>query len=196
MAYFKINDRHIAFSNAVAGGMTQWQAYQQTMCKGRKCGKQTAATNSTKLMRRKQIQDLIDRAKKVREEAILGVAARQLSSEFQILPLTADQMDSYHSAIIQGMVEVEEVVPTFIYREVIKNGLVVGKERVQNFVRVKRPANIREKQASIDALYKRGGHYAPSKLFGAFKNLDDDSQAENVVRTIMLSNGEKIPFNP
>lgn len=195
MAHFKINDRHVAFCNAVAAGMEQYKAYQQYMSPGKKAGKMTAAANSYKLMQRPQIIEMIDRVKAAREAEITGVMTRDIGKEFSAITLTTDELDSFHYAVIQGIVEVEEVVPQWTTREVYdKAGMLKGRERVQSFVRVKRPPNVKEKQASVDAIYKRFGNYAPSRLFGAIKNINDEGELENVQRMIVFSNGEKMPL--
>ena len=194
MANFKINDRHIAFCNAIAGGMKDFQAYIEFMSPGKKAKKGTAAAHASRLLKRPQIQQLIEQARKARAEAITGEAARIVAKEFSTTLLTVDELDAYHSAVVQGLVEVEEVVPVYT-NTYDKAGRIVSRQT--SFMRVKRPPNIRERQISIAELYKRQGSYAPSKLFGAFaKAKEEDGEQEIVERFVLLSTGEKIPLLP
>lgn len=194
MSKFRVNDRHVAFVNGIAAGMDDYKAYQQYMSPGNKAGKMTAAANACKLLKRPEIKELLANARKARNEAITEVATRNIGKEFTTVPLTLDEMDAFHYAVIQGLVEVEEVVPQYAYSEVLNEaGKVIKRQRTQTFVRVKRPPNIREKQFSLDYLHKRQGNYAPTKMLGAFGKVNDDSgELENVERYVMLSNGEKI----
>jgi hypothetical protein len=196
MGKFKINDRHVAFCNAIASGMDNYKAYQEYMSPGKKAGKNTASVNANALIKRPAIQELIEQARKARAEAITGEMTRVLAPEFSTLILLPEELDAFHSAIVQGKALVEEVVPVYKWTETFdKNGNLIERKKEANFVSVKRPPNVREKQISIDALYKRGGHYPAIRLFGAFKNLGNDDVPEELVeRVVLLSNGEKIPL--
>lgn len=197
MGKFKVSDKHVAFVNAIAGGMTNYEAYQQFMSPGKKAAKMTAAKNASVLLKRPQMKELLARTIREREQAITGVITRNIAKEFSTILLNVDELDAYHSAIVQGLVEVEEVVPQFTVNEILDGqGKVIKRQRVQSFVRVKRPPNIREKQISIDALYKRNGNYAPSRLFAGVGRVNDEGDIENVERYIILSNGEKLPLLP
>lgn len=193
MAKFKLNDKHIALVNAIAGGTTAQVAYLQHMAVNPKCSLQSAAVTVSRLLKRPDMKELLQRTRRAREDAITGQITRTLAAEFKGIVLTADEMDSFHSAVIQGFVEIEEVIPVMnITEDVDDNGKVTKRRKQTNFMRVKRPPNVREKQISVDALYKRFGHYAPNKFYGAFKNMDNDDPGENVERYVMLSNGEKL----
>lgn len=197
MGKFKVSDKHVAFVNAIAGGMNNYEAYQQFMSPGKKAAKMTAAKNASVLLKRPEMKELLARTIREREQAITGVITRNIAKEFSTILLNVDELDAYHSAIVQGLVEVEEVVPQFTVNEILDNeGKVVKRQRVQSFVRVKRPPNIREKQISIDALYKRNGNYAPSRLFAGVGRVNDEGEIENVERYIILSNGDKLPLLP
>ena len=197
MGKFKITDKYVAMVNAIAGGMEQWQAYKEHVATIKNPKKSSCSVQSTKLMRRPEMKDLLQKARIARGEAITQVIARSVAEEFSTTHLTVDELDSYHYAIIQGKVLIEEVVPTWTSTEVLnKEGKVVQRQRTQNFVRVSRPPNVREKQISIDAIYKRKGDYAPSRFFGGIKNMNDDPAEDNVERVILLSNGETVPLLP
>lgn len=193
---FKLQDKHIAFANAIAGGMQQQDAYIKFIATRPNISKGTAATNASGLMRRKEVQEVINRAKAAREAEITGVAVRNIPKEFTTPVLTTDELDAYHSSIILGIVEVEELIQVYNWVETYdKKGKLVGRTRQAQVMKVPRRPNVREKQISIDALFKRFGSYAPSRFFGALKNLNNDGDIEeNVERFVLLSNGEKIPL--
>lgn len=191
MHNLKITDRHIAFANDIAAGTPQNVAYQKHLATKKKLHPGTAKTQASRIMSKPEMQDLVDRIRLERQNAITKNQARIIAKEFSTILLSVDELDAYHSAIIQGMVEVEEVVPHFTL-EYDKSGKVVKKST--SFVRVKRPPNIREKQISISELYKRFGHYAPNKLFGAFGRVNEEGEVENVQRVFALSDGTKLPL--
>lgn len=191
MGKFKINDRHIAFANAVAGGMEQYKAYIEFMSIGKKAKKMTASANASGLMKRHEIKSLIEQASKARAEAITGVMSRNVAQEFSTILLTVDELDSFHSSVVQGKIEVEEVVPVYT-NSYDKAGRIT--QRTTSFMRVKRPPNIREKQISVQELYKRGGNYAPSRLFAALGAVNEEGELANVERVVVLSSGEKLPL--
>lgn len=195
MAKFKLNDKHVAFVNAIVGGMTARDAYIQHMAVNDKCTLRSAAVTASRIMCRPEIKQLFERTRLAREEAITGEISRQVAKEFTGIVLTDSEMDAFNSAIIQGFVEVEEVVPQWTLDEILDGeGKVVKRTKRQTFVRVKRPANIRERQISMDILFKRFGSYAARKLFAAVGNVNDEGEIENVERFVLLSNGDKIPL--
>lgn len=198
MAKFKLKDKHIAFVNAIASGVKQSTAWIEHMAESEKVSVGSASVSASRLLARPEIQDLLKRTKLAHEEAITGEISRKIAEEFKTDVLTVEELDSFHSSIIQGKVLVEEVVPVYTYNETVDaEGKVVKRTRQTSFVNVKRPPNIREKQISIDALYKRKGSYAPSKFFGALKNLNnDDELPEEGERVVLLSDGTKIPLLP
>lgn len=192
---FKLKDKHIAFCNGIVTGMTGRNAYLQFLAVNPNCSKISASISATRLLARPEIQQCLQRLRLQLEEKITGEVSRLIPKEFSTPLLTVDEMDNFHSAIVQGIIEVEEVVPVYRWTEVFnKAGKVIQRNKEANFVRVKRPANVREKQISIDALYKRFGNYAPSKIFGAFGRVNEEGEVENVERVIMLSTGEKVPL--
>jgi len=196
MAKFKINDRHVQFCNAVAGGLELYKAYQEHMSPGKLAKRMTAAVHASRLMKQPEIVQLIDKARAARGEAITAEITRNVAKEFsETTLLTVDELDKYHCAIVQGLVEVEDVVQVYRWTDILdKNGQVVKRTKEANFMRIKRPPNIREKQISISELYKRNGNYAPSKIFGAMGKVNDEGEVENVERFVILSDGSKIPM--
>jgi hypothetical protein len=195
MAKFKITDKYVAFANAIAGGMDQYKAYIKFVAVKKTVTKGSAMVRSSRLALRPEIQQIICKAREARGEAITQVIAREVAEEFRTTHLTVDELDSWHYAVIQGKIMIEEVVPQITYNEILdKEGKVVQRQRTQNFVRVLRPPNVREKQISVDAIYKRYGNYAPSRLFAGIKNLDNDGAEENVERVVLLSDGSTIPL--
>ncbi len=194
MAKFKITDKYVAFANAIAGGMDQYKAYIKYVAVKKNCTKGSAMVRASRIALRPEIQDIINKARAARGEAITQVIAREVAEEFKATHLTVEELDSWHYAVIQGKVMIEEVVPQITYNEILdKEGKVVQRQRTQNFVRVLRPPNVREKQISVDAIYKRNGNYAPSRLFAAVKNMDDGLD-ENVQRVVVLSDGTELPL--
>lgn len=188
---FKIQDRHVQFVNLIAAGKNQADAYLETIAKpGTK--KAAASATSSKLLARPEVQDLLIKARGERAKVITEVVQRNIAQEFSTTLLTVEELDAYHSAIIQGKVTIEEVVPAWesIYD---KKGNLVS--RNQKFVRVQRPPNVKEKQTSIDALYKRRGSYAPNRLLAAVAGVDKDGNLEdNADRVVVLSDGTTIPL--
>lgn len=193
MNKFRVKDQHVAFCNAIAAGMDKYKAWQEYMSPGKKAGKMTAAANASKMLKRPEIKALIVQAQKARNAEITGQMLREVGKEFSTTLLTVDELDAFHSAVVQGLVEVEEVVQVYT-NEYSKDGRL--KTRTASFMRVKRPPNVKEKQTSVDALYKRFGNYAPSRIFGAFAKANEEGELEQVERVVMLSTGEKIPLLP
>lgn len=194
MSVFKLTDKYIAFANDVAAGKLHYQAYIDNVAKNkRKVTKVSAKSSATKLVNRPEIQAIIEKARAARTEAIVNSSARKVGKEFSAVILTIDELDSFHHAVVQGLVEVEEVVPTYT-STYDKDGKLLNK--VTSFVRVMRKPNVREKQISVAEIYKRGGHYAPNRFMGAFGRLggDQDDELENVERFVILASGEKIPL--
>lgn len=195
MGKFKVQPRHIQFCNAVAAGMEQYKAYQQFVSPGGKAKDTTAVSRASDLAKRPEIQKILNEVRAVFQAKITNEAAKALDPVFSEVVLTVDQLDSYHSAIIQGKVEVEEVIHSYKWIEKLDaNGNVISRKKEPTFVRVKRPPNIREKQVSIDAMYRRFGNYAPSRLFGAMGKVNDDGEVEDVERFVLLASGEKVPM--
>ena len=188
---FKVLDKHRAFALEVVAGTTQWEAWLKHIG-GKGTSKQTAHVKASELMKRHEIRNLIARYEEERNQAIIEAHHKNLPEEFKTIPLTVDQLDAFHYSVALGKVEVEELVPI---TTIIKDDKGREKSRTTTIHKVKRKPNIREKQASIDAIYKRWGSYAPSKLLGAFKNLGGDEETDdNVERFVLLSTGEKIPM--
>lgn len=192
-AKFKLNDRYIAFAIAVATGSEQLKAYIEHVATRKNVKKSTAATNSSNLMKRPEIRDIVEETRKAHSKAIIEQSARLVAAEFKTTVLTIDELDSFHSAIVQGLIEVEEVIP--VYTNTYDTEGVL-KLRQTSFMRVKRPPNAREKQISADALFKRFGAYAPNRFLGAFGKVKDDGEVEDVQRMLILSTGERIPMEP
>lgn len=191
MAKFVIRDKHVAFVNAIASGMPRYEAYLKFISTRKNVKKTTAEAGASKIMARSEMKNLLERVMKERQDAITAEISRNVGKEFQAIILSTEEIDAFHCAVLQGQVEVEEVIimKTLTYDE---KGNVIKKQDTP--MRIKRGPNIREKQISGAELYRRRGSYAPSKMFGAFKNLDDDGGPENVERYVMLSTGEKIPL--
>lgn len=176
--------------------MNQSDAWLKFMATSKKTTRQTATPCASRLMKQPLMIKLIEELRQKKIDA-LSQEVVQLAKEFKVSILEDSNLDAFHSAVIQGMVQVEEVVPVVNYTDTVNSrGQVVQRHRTTSFMRVTRQPNIREKQISIDALYKRRGSYAPGKLFGAFKNMggDGDEGGDVIERFIILSNGTKIPM--
>lgn len=195
MAKFKIKDKHIAFINAIATGMTASTAYIEHMAVNPKVTKASANVTASRLLSRPEIKDLLQRTRLKHEETITGLVSRQIAAEFSTPVLTVSELDAFHSAIIQGKINVEEVIPVYKWVEIVNDqGKVVKRVKEANFMKITRPPNIREKQISIDAMYKRQGSYAPSKLFAAVGSVNDEGDLENVERMVVFSDGSTKPL--
>jgi len=195
MSYFNLKDNHIAFCNAVVNGMKPREAYLKFVAKDPKqMTYASASVCGSQLLKRPEIKNTIEKFQLKLIEQVTGETSRIIAKEFTTTMLTVDEMDCFHSAIIQGLVEVEEVVPVYRWNEVLNSkGAIVQRTKEANFVRVKRPPNIKEKQISIDALYKRFGNYAARKFIGAIGELNGNGDV-TIKRMILLSTGEKIPM--
>lgn len=195
MSKLIIKDKHIAFVNDVAAGGNATEAYLKHIARTKSTTKGTAAVAATRMLQRPEVVDMVARVKAERESAIVKAKGRELAREFSGILLTTDELDQFHCSIIQGLVDVEEVVVGYSVEEVLNDqGKIVKRIRKPMFNKVKRPPNIREKQVSVDALYKRRGDYAPAKIAGMFKNADPDETEIAVDRFIVLANGERIPL--
>lgn len=202
MAKFELTDRIFAFCTKVAGGEYAYKAYLQHVAT-KKISEASAKASSSKLMTHPEVQDLIEKLKAERQDKLTEVnrelTTQAIKETMEVLPpeffglaLTVENVDQLHYSIIKGMVEVEDVLPVK-RKTYTKDGKLT--EETVSFMRVKRKPNIRERQASMDALYKRWGSYAPGKhLHGFGKTGEDDDGEGNVQRFILLSDGTKIPF--
>lgn len=177
--------------------MDQTDAYLQHYSnKGTK--RRSATFQASKILGRPAVQDLLKQAREQRALAVkleMDKQQKVYAKEFLEKVLTVDHLDSFHSSVIQGLVEVEEYVPVYTVEEVLDlAGNVIKRIRKPGLLPTKRKPNIREKQISVDALYKRNGNYAPGKLLGAFANVNDDGELENVKRFVIMANGERVPL--
>lgn len=190
---FKIQPRHIAFVHAIVGGMTATQAYIEHMSPGKKANNGTARSNASGLMKRPEIQKVYEDAVAARDKAITEVHLRNIPKEFSTPLLSTDELDAYHSAIVLGLVDMEEYFQSFQWEEIIdpETNKIIKRVRKPVLIPIKRKPNFREKQISMDALYKRTGSYAPSKLFAAVGSVNDEGELENVERYVVYSTGEK-----
>jgi hypothetical protein len=192
-----ITDRILKFVTALASGLDQTEAYLQHYSK-KQISRKAATVQASKLVARSHVQDLLriakeERAVAVREE--LARAQQDVAREFLEAVLTVDHLDSFHSSVIKGQVEVEEFVPIYTTEEIMnEKGQVIKRIRKPGLSKITRKPNVREKQVSVDALYKRFGSYAPLKAFGAFGKVNDEGQVEKVKRFIIMATGERIPM--
>lgn len=195
MGYFKVKDKHLKFAMAIAAGKPQHEAYVEFIAVNKACKLNTAKNKGSVLAKRPQIQKLVQNYRDEKNKAIAKITTREIGKEFFATLLTTDELDNFHCAIIQGQVMVEEVIPVYTYEEILDGeGRIVKKVRKPSFMKVTRPPNVREKQISVDALFKRRGNYAPTKLFGAIGRVNEDGEVENIERFVLLANGEKIPL--
>lgn len=185
-AKLKITNAYRAFAASVAGGEDAYKAFLKHIGTP-KTSPATAKVRASLLLNKPPIKALVAKASEELNKAIVKANIDTLPEELKTVMLTVDQIDSFHYAVLKNAVEVEEIHPvTTIKRD--KNGREV--ERTVTFHKVKRRANIRERQISSDYIYKRLGSYAPTKIFGAFKDIDEPT--EKAPRFLLLSNGEKI----
>lgn len=192
-------EKLLRFVNAIASGMDQTEAYLQHIAKPN-CAKRSATFTASKILGRPAVKDMLIKAKEEHALALKLEMEKQqkiYAKEFLEGVLTVDHLDSFHSSVIQGLVDVEEFIPVYTVEEILDatGTRVVKRIRKPGLLPTKRKPNIREKQTSVDALYKRFGNYAPSKLFGAFGQVPDDGgDLQNVKRFIILANGERVPL--
>lgn len=195
MAKFVLRDDYIAFATDIAAGKDQYKAYLDHVATRKNIAKQSAMVNASRLMARPEIQAIIKRAQQARETEIVKITSREIAKEFSAILLETTELDAFHCAIIQGQVQVEEVIPMYNWEDILDvKGNVIKRIRKATFVKVTRPPNVREKQISVDALYKRRGEYAPSKLMGWFRggpNQEPD-ELQNAEMVVVLSTGERL----
>ena len=195
----KQSDKLLKFIYAIASGMDQTEAYLQHYSK-HKCNRKTANNNASKLLMKPINRDLLDKAKQERQDAMkkeLEKSTRVVAKEFTEQVLSVEQLDSFHSAVIQGLVNVEDHVPVYTVEEILdEDGNVIKRIRKPGLLPITRKPNVREKQVSVDALYKRFGSYAPvkSKFAGVVGNIGEDGEVENIKRFIIMGNGERMPL--
>lgn len=195
MNKFRVKDKHRAFVNDVAAGIPQYKAYRTHISKTKNPQKNSVEAAACALIKRPEMQSLLKEASAARSTEIIKVAAREVAKEFTTPVLTVEELDSFHSAVVQGLIMVEETIPVYKWAEILgEDGKVKKRVKEANFVRVTRPPNVREKQVSVDALFKRFGNYAPSRVFGAFGKVNDDGEVENIERVVLLSDGTKVPL--
>jgi hypothetical protein len=190
-------ERVLKMVNGIAAGMDQTEAYIQFYSK-KVIPKRTATIQASKLIAKAEVNELLQQAREQRAVALkeeLAKSQRIVAKEFIQQVLTVDQLDSFHSSVIQGMVDVEDHVPVYTVEEILNDkGQVVKRIRKPGLLPIRRKPNIREKQVSVDALYKRNGNYAPGKFAGAFGNVNEDGELENVKRFVIMASGERVPM--
>lgn len=187
-------DRHIAFINEVASGVPQYQAYIKHIAT-KKLTEASARRTSSMLLNKSPYRKLLQQAINERQKILIEKSAEVVAKEFTERSLTNDELDAFHCAVIAGKVDIEEVVPVYDWQDIVdENGRVVKRIRKTNFLKVKRPPNVREKQISIDALYRRRGLYAPGRIAGMIASVGSDGEIDQVQRFVILASGEKVPF--
>jgi len=198
LANFTPTDRYQKFVSAIASGLDQTEAYLNFYTKNKSLAKRSATISASKLLMKPFIQDMLKEAREQRALAVkqeLAKSARTVAKEFVEQVLTVDQMDSFHSSVIKGLVDVEEFVPVYTVEEILDaEGKVIKRIRKPGLLPTRRKPNIREKQVSVDALYKRFGNYAPSKMLGAFATTNDEGEIENIKRFVIMASGERLPM--
>jgi hypothetical protein len=191
-------DRILKMVNGVASGMDQTEAYLKFYSKKPTIPKRTATFQASRLFAKSEIQELLQQAREQRAVALkeeLAKSQRVVAKEFIQQVLTVDQLDSFHSSVIQGFVNVEDHVPVYTVEEILnEDGKVIKRIRKPGLLPITRKPNIREKQVSVDALYKRNGNYAPGKIAGAFGNVNEDGELENIKRFVIMASGERVPM--
>lgn len=180
--------RYLSFITAVANGQDQYKAYLDHVATRKDIKEETARTNATKLLSQPNIRKQLEEMKAKIQTAMIENTARAVSKEFAATALTVAELDAFHCSIVRGEVEVEEVIPVYNWQDILNaEGKVVKRVRQAAFMRVKRPPNIRERQVSVDALYRRKGSYAKG-----FPGQDPNDGDENVQRVVILSDGSKL----
>jgi hypothetical protein len=190
-------ERILKFVLGIASGLDQTDSYLQFYSK-KPIPKRTATIQASKLVATSKVQTMLAKAREERALAIreeLAKAQQNVAKEFLEAVLTVDQMDAFHSSVVKGMVEVEEFIPIYTTEEILnEKGAVIKRIRKPGLSKIIRKPNVREKQVSVDALYKRFGSYAPLKAFGAFGKVNDEGQVEKVKRFIIMATGERVPM--
>lgn len=187
----KNSDRLHAFVQAVAAGDPQYKAYIDHYSTKKDIKETTARFNSSKLIAKSHVKNLLIKAIEARDNAIIKHSAVEVAKEFTVKMLTVEELDSWHCAVIQGLVMMEETIPIYNWIDLKnKNGIVTKRVRNTSFQTIKRPPNIREKQISVDALYRRKKAY-PSP----FTPVDPDG-SEKVIDYVMLADGSLQPLFP
>lgn len=185
----------LAFVSAVANGMDQGKAYTQFLAKKKTLKPTSAVARASRLLRRPEINKMYDEAIEVRKKVVSEVIKEQsrvLAREFSAIQLTTDELDSFHSAVIQGQVEMIENIVVYTWQEELDElGNVVKRIRNAGIMKATRPPNIKEKQASVDALYRRRKAYP---AVSGFKTPEDGE--EEIVDYILNADGSKTLLFP
>lgn len=193
----KNSNNVIAFVNAVASGMDQYKAYLEFIAKKKTIKKDSATSRASKLLRQSNVVQLLNQAIANREIAMkqaLSVRAEEVAKEFCSQNLTIEELDSFHTAVIRGIVEVEENVAVYTWNEFVdENGKVYKRTRTAGIMKAKRPPNVREKQISVDALYRRRKAYPAVNPFGPKE--EDGSEGE-AIPYIILADGSELKMFP
>lgn len=192
----KQTDKLLSFVNAIASGMDRYKAYIRFYAKNPKIKPSSARSCAAILLGKAHVQDLLTKALEVRKTVIPEIMeqqARTVGKEFAAIQLTTEEMDNFHSAVIQGQVEVVENITVYTWTDILDGkGKVIRRERRAGVMKATRPPNIKEKQVSIDALYRRRKAYPAAIPFGK----DDDAEGMTI-DFIMMADGTKQPlFSP
>lgn len=192
----KITDRLIHFVNAVAGGMDQGKAYLQYYTHNKGILLNSAKSKASLLLAKSYIKELLKNAKETRTVAIAEAVKegiRTVAKEFSAIMLTVEEMDAFHSAVIQGQLEMIENVTVYTWTDFMDDkGRVIRRERTAGIMKATRPPNIKEKQASIDALYRRKRAYPAYIPFGG-EAIAGGGDIK-IVNVVMLADGSKVPL--
>lgn len=167
----------------------------------------TGNTNSERVaasifFKRPEVKKMLKVMRDTRDKAILQATQKTYEKLFSEEIASDLELDIFHTSVIRGKVEVEEIFEVKEKRLVPFTDAATGHrktivEDTTVFKRVKRLPNISERQASAKELYKRRGSYkmVPRAQDG---DQDDTEQAEMskgnevtaIRRTIMLSDGK------
>ncbi len=158
--------------------------------------RKTAAPCASRLLEKKEILDEIEKFKeeksKLANEIALASKAQAIT-EMKAQILNDIELDYFHSQVVRGEVEIEELWPVREYIPLTKDDPRSGRWLV-SFKKVKRLPNVREKQISASELYKRMGSYATPKAKLFIEDDRDERDKTPKQDVIILSDGTTIPF--
>lgn len=191
----RLNQRHRNFCKYWILNRNGLESYQKAF-KNKNRG--SCGVLAHKLLAKPEIKEHIAKLEKDKEAQLIELRKNELE-KLKLEILTEIELDYFHSQVVRGQIEVEEVVQVkeYIPLQIDNQGKTIEGTgiSISSFKKIKRPANIMERQRSAMELYKRKGSYALLKK--PVNNFDDAEEAEEIkeaeVMMITFSTGVEKP---
>lgn len=175
----KVKEKYQVFIDAyTANGGDEQKAYQSAYPKA---NPDSARVRGYKLLQKPEVQQEIVKLSKKLVTASEQLAVSELADEFKGKLLDFNRKREILREIAEGNCLIPVKKPYFN----------AGKKKFETVDMLEQPSHAaRLKAIEIDNAMT--GDVAPSKLFAAVKNVNEEGDLENATRWIVLSNGEKI----